>query len=170
MDVHTHLDAAVCWDPYLAPAPHNGTTTVVFGNCGVGFAPMRRTPQAVEYICALMEGVEEIPASDLVAGVPFLWESFSDFLNHIEALPHAIDFGANLAFSCVRAFVMGIENAGGVPTADEMREMKALVEEAMRDGAMGICASRSANHRAASDSGPGSKCRPLFRAFFLKSL
>ena len=89
----------------------------------------------------------------------YRWETFSDYLEHIEGLPHAIDFGANLAFSCVRAFVMGIENAGGVPTADEMREMKALVEEAMRDGAMGICASRSANHRAASDSGPGSKCR-----------
>jgi N-acyl-D-amino-acid deacylase len=178
IDVHTHFDAQVCWDPLLAPAPHNGSTTVVFGNCGVGFAPMRKSSASVEYICKLMEGVEEIPTSDLLAGIPaweeaggipvyesigdemipggFQWETFPEFLDHIEALPHAIDFGANLAYSCVRAYVMGLENAGGTPTEEELAQMKAVVEEAMEHGAMGLCASRSSNHRSAGTPTDGS--------------
>ena len=181
VDVHTHFDAQVCWDPYFAPAPHNGTTTVIFGNCGVGFAPMRKSSASVEYMCKLMEGVEEIPTSDLLAGLPawqrqggipvfesegnsfmpdgFQWESFGDFLNHIEALPHAIDFGSNLAYSCVRAYVMGLENASGSPTEAQLAEMKGVVEEAMREGAMGLCASRSANHRSAGTASDGSRSR-----------
>ena len=74
VDVHTHFDAQVCWDPYFAPAPHNGATTVIFGNCGVGFAPMKQTSDTVSYICNLMEGVEEIPTPDLLAGLPPAWE------------------------------------------------------------------------------------------------
>jgi N-acyl-D-aspartate/D-glutamate deacylase len=143
---------------------------------------MRKSAASVEYICKLMEGVEEIPTSDLLAGIPawkeaggipvyesvgdemipggFQWETFGEFLDHIEALPHAIDFGANLPYSCVRAFVMGLENAGGAPTDDELGQMKAVVKEAMEQGAMGLCASRSSNHRsagAAAGAGTGGK-------------
>ena len=150
--------------------------------CGVGFAPMRKSAASVEYICKLMEGVEEIPTADLLAGIPawkeaggipvyesvgdemipggFQWETFPEFLDHIEALPHAIDFGANLPYSCVRAFVMGLDNAGGAPTDDELAQMKAVVKEAMEQGAMGLCASRSSNHRSAgapAGTGTGGK-------------
>jgi N-acyl-D-amino-acid deacylase len=140
---------------------------------------MSRTPGAAEFICNLMEGVEEIPTSDLIAGIPsarssagltategkappmpagFMWETFPEFLSFVESLPHAIDFGANLPYSCVRAYVMGLADAGGTPTTAQLAQMRVVVADAMRAGAMGICASRSSNHRSAgapSDSGSG---------------
>lgn len=221
IDVHTHFDAQVCWDPYFAPAPHNGATTVIFGNCGVGFAPMKKTSDSVAYICKLMEGVEEIPTPDLLAGLPpawedavlgmsdsassagsaspqdgasgravgfeieglpafasegkegediipggFQWETFPEFLDHIESLPHAIDFGSNIPHSCVRAYVMGLQDAGGAPSAEQLQQMAAIVEEGMRAGAMGLCASRSANHRSAGGAGSTGMTGDLAPGFY----
>lgn len=148
VDVHTHYDGQATWDPQLAPSSVHGVTTAVFGNCGVGFAPLR--PGAQDFLINLMEGVEDIPGTVLAEGIPFNWESFPEYLDALEALPHAIDIGAQVPHAALRCYAMG--DRGGdhaeIPTPQEREFMGRLLEEALHAGALGLTTSRTIKHKA----------------------
>ena len=149
VDIHTHYDGQATWDPYLTPSTWHGVTTVVFGNCGVGFAPVRKG--AAPYLINLMEGVEDIPGTVLSEGVKFNWESFPDYLDALEAAPKVIDVGAQVPHCALRFYVMGERGAdhAAVPNDEEIAQMGELLEEALRAGALGFTTSRTIKHRAA---------------------
>src|SRR5712691_5981428 len=146
VDVHTHYDGQAMWDPLLAPSCWHGVTTVMFGNCGVGFAPVR--PQHRAALMDLMEGVEEIPGVVLTDGLTWDWESFPDFLDALERRPRAIDVAAQAAHLPLRVYVMG-ESAIRLEaaTADDIAEMRRLTIEALRAGAFGFTTSRTDSHK-----------------------
>ena len=148
VDIHTHYDGQATWDPYLTPSSWHGVTTVVFGNCGVGFAPVR--PGAAPYLINLMEGVEDIPGTVLAEGVKFDWESFPDYLDRLDALPKAIDIGAQMPHAALRFYVMGDRGAehANMPDGTEIDRMGKLLEEALHAGALGFSTSRTIKHRA----------------------
>src|SRR5262245_22532624 len=146
VDVHTHYDGQAMWDPLLAPSCWHGVTTVMFGNCGVGFAPVREHHRGA--LMDLMEGVEEIPNAVLADGLTWEWESFPDFLDALERRPRAIDIAAQAAHLPLRVYVMGdrairLESA----TADDIAEMRRLTIEALRAGAFGFTTSRTDSHK-----------------------
>ena len=105
VDIHTHYDGQVCWDPYLTPSSWHGVTTIVMGNCGVGFAPVK--PGSENYLIELMEGVEDIPGTALHEGIDWDWESFPEFLDAIEKKEFVIDVGAMVGHGPIRSYVMG---------------------------------------------------------------
>ncbi len=148
VDVHTHYDGQVTWDPYLSPSSWHGVTTVVMGNCGVGFAPA--DPDRRDYLIALMEGVEDIPGAALHEGIQWSWESFPEYLDALERAPHAIDVGAQLPHAALRFYVMGERGADHAekPTQGEIERMARLAREAVEAGAFGFSTSRTRNHRA----------------------
>ncbi len=148
VDIHTHYDGQATWDPYLTPSTWHGVTTVVFGNCGVGFAPVRKG--ASPYLINLMEGVEDIPGTVLSEGVKFNWESFPDYLDALEAVPKVIDIGAQVPHAALRFYVMGDRGAdhAAVPDDGEIAQMGELLEQALRAGALGFTTSRTTKHRA----------------------
>lgn len=146
VDVHTHYDAQVRWDPYLSPSSWHGVTSLVFGNCGVGFAPAK--PARRDWLIGLMESIEDIPSATLREGIRWDWESFPEFLDALERTPLAIDVGAQVPHAALRTYVMGERGAANQPaTADDLRAMKNLVREAMAAGALGFTGGRSVNHR-----------------------
>jgi N-acyl-D-aspartate/D-glutamate deacylase len=146
LDIHTHYDAQVLWDPCLEPSSSHGVTTVVIGNCGVGLAPAR--PDAREALIRLLEGVEDIPAATLRAGIDWSWESFPQLLDALAARPRALDVAALVTHSALRIDVLGAERAGAErATPDEVRRMAALTHEALDAGALGVSTSRNALHR-----------------------
>ena len=147
VDVHTHYDGQVTWDPEITPSSWHGVTTVVMGNCGVGFAPAE--PSRHDWLIGLMEGVEDIPGTALAEGITWEWESFPEYLDSIEKTPHAIDIGAQVPHGALRAYVMGPRGADhtAVPTAEEIAEMGRLAREAIGAGALGFTSSRTRNHR-----------------------
>lgn len=149
VDVHTHYDGQATWDASLTPSCWHGVTTAVFGNCGVGFAPLK--PADTGYLINLMQGVEDIPEAVLAEGIDFTWESFGQYLQTLAAKPHAIDIGAQLPHGALRFYVMGPRGADHreVPTEAELATMTRLVEEALNDGALGVTTSRTPKHRAA---------------------
>ncbi|WP_064058664.1 N-acyl-D-amino-acid deacylase family protein [Prescottella equi] len=149
VDIHTHYDGQVTWDPLLTPSSLHGVTTVVMGNCGVGFAPVK--PEQRDWLIGLMEGVEDIPGSVLAEGMTWNWESFPDYLDAIDT-PHAIDFAAQLPHGALRTYVMGRRGGDHLarPTADEMDRMRDLVAEAVESGALGWSTSRSAVHKTSA--------------------
>ncbi len=148
VDIHTHYDGQATWDSRLAPSSLHGVTTAVFGNCGIGFAPVR--PEDHDRLISLMEGVEDIPHPVLAEGLKWNWESFGDFLNAMEAVPHDIDFAAQLPHGALRVYVMGERGAKQEPASDQdIFRMAALAREAMRDGALGFSTSRTLNHKTA---------------------
>ncbi len=150
VDVHTHYDGQVSWDSQLAPSSIHGVTSVVMGNCGVGFAPARSGPDAHEFLISLMEGVEDIPGTALHEGLSWEWESYPQYLDALAARSYKIDIGSQIPHSALRAFVMG-ERGGDHdqnPTQTEIAEMARLVAEGLEAGAMGFATSRTINHRS----------------------
>ena len=147
VDIHTHYDGQVIWDPDISPSSWHGVTTIVMGNCGVGFAPVR--PDRHEFLISVMEGVEDIPGAALSEGVSFDWETFPEYLDAVEALPHAIDIGAQMPHSALRVYVMGDRGRDHdeVATDEEIAEMRRLTREALDAGALGFTTSRTINHR-----------------------
>jgi N-acyl-D-amino-acid deacylase len=147
VDIHTHYDAQATWDPWVTPSSWHGVTTVVMGNCGVGFAPA--APDRHEWLIDLMEGVEDIPGSAMVEGIDWAWTTFPEYLDALEARPRVLDVGAQIAHGPVRAFVMGERGAANEPaTEDDRRAMARIVEEGLRAGALGFSTSRTPLHRA----------------------
>ena len=148
VDIHTHYDGQATWDPFVTPSSWHGVTTTVFGNCGVGFAPVR--PGKSDYLINLMEGVEDIPGTVLAEGVKFGWESFPQYLDELASMPRALDVAAQLPHGALRFYVMGDRGAehAEVPTEREIEEMARLTEEALRAGAMGFTTSRTTKHKA----------------------
>ena len=147
VDVHTHYDAQATWDPWLTPSSWHGVTTVVMGNCGVGFAPAESDRH--DWLIALMEGVEDIPGSALTEGITWGWESFEEYLDVLESTPHVLDFGTQIPHGALRAYVMGERGAANEPaTADDITAMSRMVESALRAGALGFSTSRTPLHRS----------------------
>lgn len=147
VDVHSHYDGQVTWDTGLDPSASHGVTTVVAGNCGVGFAPVR--PGREDWLIGLMEGVEDIPGSALAEGIAWNWESFPEYLDAVDGRELAIDFGVQVAHGPVRAYVMGERGARNEPaTPADIAAMATIVEEAVRAGALGFSTSRTVVHRA----------------------
>lgn len=147
VDVHTHYDGQATWDPLLAPSSWHGVTTVVMGNCGVGFAPVRRG--AEQFLIELMEGVEDIPGSALAEGIDWQWESFPEYLDALDRKPRAIDVGAQVPHGAIRAYVMGerCNTDDDLPSEDELAAMQALVREGIEAGALGFSSSRTLLHK-----------------------
>src|SRR5262245_26891004 len=147
VDIHTHYDGQVTWDPLLTPSCWHGVTTVVMGNCGVGFAPV--APDRRDWLIGLMEGVEDIPGAALSAGIQWAWESFPEYLDTLDRLPKAIDIGAQVPHGAVRGFVMGERGARNEPaTPEDIESMAAIVREGIAAGALGFSTSRTLAHRA----------------------
>ncbi|MFN8051754.1 MAG: amidohydrolase family protein [Acidimicrobiales bacterium] len=147
VDIHTHFDGQVTWDETLTPSCWHGVTTVVMGNCGVGFAPVR--PDRHEWLIGLMEGVEDIPGAALSDGITWGWETYPEFLDAVEARPLALDVGSLIPHGSVRAYVMGERGARNEAATDEdIAEMAAIVREGMAAGALGFSTSRTVAHMA----------------------
>lgn len=146
VDIHTHYDGQATWDPLLAPSSWHGVTTVVMGNCGVGFAPVK--PQDREFLIELMEGVEDIPGAALSEGINWEWESFPEYLDTLEKFPRAIDVAAQVPHGAIRAYVMGERcNTDYAPTQVEVDQMAALVREGVEAGALGFSSSKTLLHK-----------------------
>jgi len=147
VDIHTHYDGQITWDPMLSPSCWHGVTTVVMGNCGVGFAPVR--PDRHDWLIGLMEGVEDIPGAALSAGIRWEWETFPEFLDAVDAVPKGIDVGAQVPHGAVRAYVMGERGARNEPaTSSDIEAMAEIVREGILAGALGFSTSRTLAHRA----------------------
>lgn len=152
VDIHTHYDGQVTWDNRLQPSSWHGVTTCVMGNCGVGFAPVR--PEHHDMLIRLMEGVEDIPGAALHEGLKWNWESFPEYLDAIEELPHDMDVCAQLPHGSLRVFVMGERGADReAATEADIEEMARLAKEAVEAGAFGFTTSRTLNHKT-SDGQP----------------
>jgi N-acyl-D-amino-acid deacylase len=147
VDIHTHYDGQVSWDSSLEPSSGHGVTTVVAGNCGVGFAPVR--PGQEDWLIALMEGVEDIPGSALTEGMTWGWETYPEYLDVIEKQEFAIDVGSQIAHGSVRAYAMGERGARNEPaTPEDIAAMARIVQEGIEAGALGFSTSRTLGHRA----------------------
>jgi len=147
VDIHTHYDGQATWDPVLAPSCWHGVTTLIMGNCGVGFAPVRKGSE--EFLIHLMEGVEDIPGTALSEGIDWSWESFLEFLDALERAPHMLDLGAQIAHGPVRTYAMGERGAlNELATDADIEAMAEIVREAILAGAFGFTISRTLVHRA----------------------
>ncbi len=148
IDLHTHYDGQISWDEQLRPSVNFGVTTTVMGNCGVGFAPVREADR--DDLIKLMEGVEDIPGTALHEGISWGWESFPEYMDKIDSIPHTIDFAVMAVHDPIRMYVMG-DRAGyeEQATPEDIQAMKALVAEAMDAGAAGFSTGRSDVHRTA---------------------
>lgn len=148
VDVHTHYDGQVSWDEELKPSVNHGVTTAVLGNCGVGFAPCRASDR--EQLIKLMEGVEDIPVTALHEGINWDWESFPQYMDAIEKLPHTIDFAVMVPHDPLRVYVMGQRAMfDELANEDDIQQMRTLVNEAMLAGAVGFSTGRSDSHKTA---------------------
>ena len=146
VDIHTHYDGQATWDQEMAPSSWHGVTTVVMGNCGVGFAPAR--PDRHDWLIQLMEGVEDIPGTALAEGITWDWETFPEYLDALEKLPRTVDIGTHVPHGAVRAYVLqDREEPGAVPTEDDIAQMAQIVEDGVRAGALGFSTSRTVLHK-----------------------
>ncbi|WP_439814869.1 N-acyl-D-amino-acid deacylase family protein [Zavarzinia sp. CC-PAN008] len=148
VDMHTHYDGQITWDSRMTPSSTLGATTVVAGNCGVGFAPVRKGDE--DTLVRLMEGVEDIPGAALHEGLSWNWESFAEYMAAIETLPHDIDVAVQLPHGALRVYVMGERGANREPaTPEETQAMRELTRDAIRAGALGFSTTRTMVHRTA---------------------
>ena len=152
IDVHTHYDGQATWDPELTPSSWHGVTTAVMGNCGVGFAPVRRGEE--EFLIELMEGVEDIPGTALHEGIDWRWEGFGEYLDALDSMPRTVDVAAQVPHTALRAFVMR-DRAHEDASSDEIAEMADLLAEAVQAGAVGFTTSRTILHRSKHGLVPG---------------
>ena len=149
VDVHTHYDAQVTWANQILPSSCNGVTTVLMGNCGVGFAPVR--PDHHDMLISLMEGVEDIPEVVMKEGLPWNWASFPDYLDSLEVRQYDVDVATQVPHAALRVFVMGERGANREEaTAEDRAEMARLAAEGIRAGAFGFSTSRLLQHRTAT--------------------
>ncbi len=158
VDIHTHYDGQVTWDPEMAPSSWHGATTVVMGNCGVGFAPAR--PDERDFLIELMEAVEDIPGTALHEGIDWRWESFGEYLDALEAMPRTIDVGAQVAHAALRAYVSGQAAHEDDLDADQLQQLSDLTGQAIRDGALGFSTSRTILHTSRHGLIPGTTALP----------
>jgi N-acyl-D-amino-acid deacylase len=158
VDIHTHYDGQATWDPDVTPSSWHGVTTVVMGNCGVGFAPVR--PGAENFLIELMEGVEDIPGTALHEGIDWQWESFGEYLDALATTPRVMDVAAQMPHCALRAYVMGERAHDQAATEDDLVEMAQLTEEALRAGAVGFTTSRTVLHSSKHGLVPGTNALP----------
>ncbi len=152
VDIHTHYDGQATWDHHMQPSAWHGVTTVVMGNCGVGFAPCR--PEDHDRLIRLMEGVEDIPFPVLTEGLPWNWESFPDYLDSLDRRSFDVDIGTQLPHAALRVFVMGERGANREDATEaDINAMAAIAKRAVEAGALGFSTSRTLNHRT-SDGQP----------------
>src|SRR6187402_1716882 len=154
VDIHTHYDGQVTWDPEVTPSSWHGVTTVVMGNCGVGFAPVRADGH--DFLIELMEGVEDIPGTALHEGMDWQWESFPEYLDALESTERVLDIAAQVPHAALRAYVMGAR-AHDDATDDEIAEMARLTRQALEAGAVGFSTSRTMLHRSRHGLIPGTR-------------
>src|SRR5207302_3369145 len=152
VDIHTHYDGQVTWDPEVTPSSWHGVTTVVMGNCGVGFAPVR--PGSQDFLIEVMEGVEDIPGTALHEGIDWRWETFPEYLDALERMPRVLDVAAQVPHAAVRAYVVG-DRAHEDAAPDEVEAMARLVRQAIEAGAVGFTTSRTILHRSRHGFVPG---------------
>lgn len=154
VNVHTHYDGQATWEQRLAPSSGHGVTSVVMGNCGVGFAPCK--PAERDLLVKVMEGVEDVPEVVMAEGLPWNWETFPEYLDALDARQFDIDVAAQLPHSALRVYVMGARAASGeAPTADDLAAMRRLTTQAIAAGALGVTTSRNMMHRTkAGDLAP----------------
>jgi N-acyl-D-amino-acid deacylase len=147
VDIHTHYDGQATWDSEMAPSSWHGVTTVVMGNCGVGFAPAK--PDKHEWLIGLMEGVEDIPGTALAEGMTWDWETFPEYMDALERRPRTVDVATHVPHGAVRAYVMGERGANNeAPTETDIAQMSKIVEEGLRAGALGFSTSRTVLHKS----------------------
>lgn len=146
IDIHTHYDGQATWDAELNPSFSSGVTTAIMGNCGVGFAPVKKEMR--QQLIDLMEGVEQIPGSALHAGLAWNWESFSEYLDVLDAMPRSFDIGALLPHGPLRLWAMGpTAKSNKCASGEQLEVMLEVTQNAMRAGAFGFSTSRTPNHR-----------------------
>jgi N-acyl-D-amino-acid deacylase len=158
VDIHTHYDGQATWDPEVTPSSWHGVTTVVMGNCGVGFAPVR--PGAQDFLIELMEGVEDIPGTALHEGIDWQWESFGEYLDALATTPRVLDIAAQMPHAALRAYVMGERAHDEAATEDDLDAMSNLTEEALLAGAVGFTTSRTVLHSSKHGLVPGTNALP----------
>jgi len=152
VDVHSHMDGQCTWDPTCSPAANHGITTLIMGNCGVGFAPCEPTDAAHDRLIAVMEDVEDIPGSALHEGVSWDWESFPEYLDAVEKFPRAIDVGAQVPHCAVRTYVMGDRGTNNEKaSAEDISKMADIVRDGIKAGALGFTTSRTELHTTRED-------------------
>ncbi len=147
VDIHTHYDGLATWTNRMDPSSHHGVTTVVMGNCGVGFAPVKSADHGM--LIQLMEGIEDIPGAALHEGLPWAWESFPDYLDYLDQRQFDMDLGTQLPHAALRVYVMGQRGADrDAATPNELMQLRKLTAESIRAGALGFSSSRTLNHRS----------------------
>ncbi len=146
IDLHTHLDAQIGWDPDLTPISWHGVTTALMGNCGVTFAPCKVEDR--EFLAGMMESVEDIPRQAIMSGLPWTWESYGEYLSAIETLKPGLNIAGLVGHSAVRYYVMGDRSFAEAATEAEVSAMARIVGAAMDAGAVGFSTNRFAPHKA----------------------
>lgn len=148
VDTHSHMDGQATWDPYCSPANYHGITTLVMGNCGIGFAPCARSEQAHQQLIEVVEDVEDIPGTALAEGLTWNWESFPEYLDALDRMPRAVNIAAQVPHCAIRTYVMGERGANNErATPEDVAKMAELVAEGIEAGAVGFTTSRTELHK-----------------------
>lgn len=157
VDTHSHMDGQATWDPYCSPANHHGITTLVMGNCGIGFAPCKPNAKAHKQLIQVVEDVEDIPEAALVEGIKWNWESFPEYLDALDEMPRAVNIAAQIPHCAIRTYVMGDRGANNErATPEDVEKMAALVAEGIEAGGVGFTTSRTLLHKTRNgESMPG---------------